>query len=66
VWPFFFSLLHHLNIKEQEKEMACTRAVPAMATNADRKLNARALNTLKPDLTKIPKSPTCSDHRFLC
>lgn len=46
--------------------MARTRAVPAMATNADRKLNARALNTLKPDLTKIPKSPTCSDHRFLC
>lgn len=36
-----------------------TNAVPASATSAERKLKNRALDTLKPDLTRIPKSPTC-------
>jgi hypothetical protein len=34
-----------------------TNAVPANATNAERKLKKRALGALKPDLTRIPKSP---------
>lgn len=36
-----------------------TSAVPANATSADKKLKNRAFDTLKPDRTKIPKSPTC-------
>lgn len=35
-----------------------TIAVPAKATSAERKLKNRALDTLNPDLTRIPKSPT--------
>jgi hypothetical protein len=35
-----------------------TSAVPARATNAERKLKNKALDTVKPDRTRIPKSPT--------
>lgn len=38
-----------------------TKAVPASATRAERKLKTRAFETLKPDLTRIPKSPTCTE-----
>lgn len=34
-----------------------TNAVPASATNAERKLKKRAFETVKPDLTNMPKSP---------
>ena len=37
----------------------CTRAVPASATKADKKLKSNALNTVNPDCNKTPKSPTC-------
>jgi hypothetical protein len=36
-----------------------TRAVPASATKADKKLKANALNTVNPDCNRTPKSPTC-------
>ena len=39
-----------------------TSAVPARATSADKKLKKRALETLNPDLTKIPKSPICIEN----
>lgn len=41
--------------------LTLTNAVPARANNAERKLKKRALVTLKPDLTRIPKSPTCRE-----
>jgi len=34
-----------------------TNAVPASATSAERKLKKSAFVTVKPDLTRIPKSP---------
>lgn len=37
-----------------------TNAVPASATNAERKLKKRAFETVKPDLTNMPKSPICN------
>ena len=43
-----------------ERESSSTIAVPASARSAERKLKNRALDTLKPDLTRIPKSPTCT------
>lgn len=38
-----------------------TSAVPARATNAERKLKNKALDTVKPDRTRIPKSPTLTE-----
>lgn len=46
-------------------KMVLTIAVPARATSAERKLKNRALATLKPDLTKIPKSPICTQIKQL-
>lgn len=45
------------------KKKIQTRAVPANAASADRKLKKRALEALKPDLTKIPKSPICKNQK---
>ena len=42
-------------------EEMLTKAVPTSATRAERKLKKRAFETLKPDLTRIPKSPTCTE-----
>lgn len=44
-----------------ESEMY-TNAVPASATSAERKLKKRALETEKPDLTSMPKSPICKKY----
>lgn len=41
-----------------------TSAVPARATNAERKLKNRALDTVKPDRTRIPKSPTLTEMEY--
>ena len=38
-----------------------TNTIPANVTRADRKLRNKALEPLKPELTKIPKSPTYRD-----
>jgi hypothetical protein len=40
-----------------------TNAVPASATSADKKLKSKAFGMLKPDLIKIPKSPTCKQKK---
>jgi hypothetical protein len=42
----------------QERIEELTSAVPARAANAERKLKNRALDTVNPERTKIPKSPT--------
>jgi hypothetical protein len=44
--------------KKTLKEQELTSAVPARATNAERKLKNKALDTVNPDRTRIPKSPT--------
>jgi hypothetical protein len=40
-----------------------TSAVPARATNAERKLKNKALDTVNPDRTRIPKSPTLTKKK---
>jgi hypothetical protein len=42
----------------QERIEELTSAVPARAANAERKLKNRALDTVNPERTRIPKSPT--------
>jgi len=42
----------------RDRDRVLTSAVPANATRAERKLKNKAFDTLKPDLTNIPKSPT--------
>jgi hypothetical protein len=43
---------------QERIEQELTSAVPARAANAERKLKNRALDTVNPERTKIPKSPT--------
>jgi methionine-rich copper-binding protein CopC len=43
---------------QERIEQELTSAVPARAANAERKLKNRALDTVNPERTRIPKSPT--------
>lgn len=53
-------MLYPHRTENRLKSSQLTNAVPASATNAERKLKKRAFETVKPDLTRIPKSPICT------
>lgn len=54
---FCFNVIEISTGFEDIKRLA--NAVPASAASAERKLKKSAFVTVKPDLTRIPKSPIC-------